>query len=132
VLIGQPQFDESPLGFSITSALKKAGSVVYQAHAIPTRAAVRALKNPRVQQAAVAAGQSYIQSDPRYAQYIDQARALLPPGAQPMPGPMPEPAPGGDEDMGPPAGGGHVQKGNMLTIGAIVGVGLLAFLLLRK
>lgn len=128
MLIGQPQF-----GFSITSALRTVGHGIYQAHAIPTRAAMKALKDPRVQQAAVAAGQAYVQSDPRYAQYMQQAQALLPPGAQqPMPAPMPMPS---DDDGGggmAPASAGPVQKGNMITIGVIVGVGLIAFLLLRK
>jgi len=126
VLIGQPQF-----GFSITSALRTVGHGIYQAHAIPTRALVRAAKDPRVQQAAVAAGQSYVASDPRAQQYIQQARAFLPPGAPP-PSAMPAPVPGGDDDAGPPVSTGPVQKGNMITIAAVVGVGLLAFLLLRK
>ncbi len=132
MLIGAPQVDD--FGFSITSAIKKVGNVVYQAHAIPTRAAMKALKDPRVQQAAVAAGQSYVSSQGggQYAQYIQQARSLLPGSAPPPPPPgamMPD---GGDDADTIPASAGPVQKGNFMTIAAIAGAGLIIFLLLRK
>jgi hypothetical protein len=135
VIVGQPQF-----GFSITDPFKAVGRGIATGAKYAGRGAVaagragyRAAQDPRVQRAAAAAAQAYAPA--QYAQaseYADRARGILmPPGQAPMP--MPQmPMPGGDEDMGPPAPGGPVQRGNMITIAALVGAGLIVFLLLRK
>jgi hypothetical protein len=128
VLIGQPQ-----LGFSITTPFKYAARGVQSV----AKYGYRVAQDSRVQQAAAAAAQAYAPSQYATAtMYADRARGIIaPPGAMlPPPGammPAPMPAGGDDVDMAP-ASAGPVQKGNMITIGVIVGVGVLAFLLLRK
>lgn len=126
MLVGQPQF-----GFSITDPFKQVGKFVVKTHVIGTKAIVKAIKDPRVQQAAAQYAQQKYGT--QYAQgmdYYQQGRQLL----RPPPGPMTpdgQPAmPDAEGELAPAAS--PVQHGNMLTIGAIVGVGLLAFLLLRK
>lgn len=135
MLVGQPQ-----LGFSITDPFKKVGQFVYKTHVVGTKAIVKAIKDPRVQQAAVQSAQQYAASQggggaysqyaAQYAPYVQAARSAFrpPPGMGP-PGAVPM-APDEEGEMAPAAS--PVQHGNMLTIGAIIGVGVLAFLLLRK
>ena len=131
VLVGQPQ-----LGFSITDPFKAIASGAKYVG----KTAYSAAQDTRVQRAAAAAAQAYAPG--QYAQvteYADRARGIFrPPGPQtpmqmPMPMMPPQAMPPMDDDGGPmPAPGGPVQKGNLLTIGALVGAGLIVLLLLRK
>lgn len=135
MLVGQPQ-----LGFSVTDPFKKVGQFVYKSHVIGTKAIVKAIKDPRVQQAAAQSAQQYAAQSgqggqyaaqyAKYSPYIQAARgAFMPPGAVPGPGGQPM-MPDEEGEMAPAAS--PVQHGNLFTIGAILGVGVLAFLLLRK
>lgn len=141
MLVGQPQF-----GFSITDPFKAVARGVatgarYAGKGVVAagRAGYSAAQDPRLQRAAAAAAQAYAPGQYATAtEYADRARGIFrPPGPQspiPMPAMMP---PGQEQAMdedggGPMPGAGPAQRGNMLTIGAIVGVGLLALLLLRK
>lgn len=118
-----------PLGASFTSVVKSAA-----------RGAASVAQDPRVQRAAVAAAQAY--APQKYAQvteYAERARAVrgawrgqpgMPPPqmapmqSQMMPAPMPE-------DFAPPSAA-PVQRGGMLGIAAIIGAGVVIFLLLRN
>lgn len=123
MLIGQP------IGASFTSVVKSAA-----------RTAAGVAQDPRVQRAAVAAAQAY--APEKYAQVTEYAQRAQrvrgawrgQPGMRPPPMqqqqmmPMPESMP---EDFPPPAAA-PVQKGNMLGIAAIIGAGVVIFLLLRN
>lgn len=99
------------------------------------KAGARVVTDPRAQQVAAVAAQRY--APDKYAQvqkYANQAQQILhsrvvtpgqmPPPPLPPQGPvMPMP----DYNEAPPA-----QKGNLIAIGAIIGAGLLVFLMMRR
>lgn len=136
MLVGQPQ-----LGFSLTTPFKAVGKFVVDSHKMGTKAIVSAIKNPNVQRAAAAAGQSYVQNKypDRYAQgadYYATAKGILrPPGPQaPIPTPAMEP-PGDDgPDVAPVPGGGMapVKKGGLTTLLLIGGAAVVIVMLMKK
>lgn len=135
MLVGQPQF-----GFSITDPFKKVGQLVYKTHVIGTKAIVKVIKDPRVQQAAAQSAQQYAASQggggqyaaqyAKYSPYVQAARNAFMPGQQP--GVMMPPQQVLDNEGEPMPASSPVQHGNFMFVGALVGVGVLAFLLLRK
>lgn len=135
MLVGQPQ-----LGFSITDPFRAVARGVatgarYAGRGVVAagRAGYQAAKDPRVQRAAAAAAQAYAPGQyARASEYADRARGIIAPPGQMMPPPQMPMMPGGDEDGGGVMPGAPVQKGNMFTIAALVGAGLVIFLLLRK
>jgi hypothetical protein len=101
---------------------------IVHAHVVGTRAIAKAIQNPRVQQAAIAAGQAYGGRAGSYANYAQQF-------TQPQPGQMPP---------GPPATGDEVanddgtatmapvKKGNLLPLALIGGAALVVLFMLKK
>lgn len=119
---------QSPLGFSITSPFKAVGRGI----ATGAKGVYHVVQDPRAQRLATTAAEQYAPN--KYAAAQAQARSItqalhpynqvmLAPNGQPV-AMMPM-----DDDSGP---AGPVQNNHILLIGAAVGVGLLALLLLRK
>ena len=138
VVSGPSGFASAPLGFSITSGLKSVARGVVKAHVVGTKALVNVARNPNVQRAAVAAGQSYVQSKyadqyARAAGLYSQGKQLLRPPGAPMP-PPPPPDAGGDDggdNMPVSTPGVPAQRGNLMLIGGLVAAGLLVLVLTR-
>lgn len=114
-------------GFNPFSTVARA---VVKSHVVGTRAIAKAIRDPRVQQAAIAAGSAYGGRAGQAAQYAQMLRP--PPGAvlAPPPGPPPDGSDNADEVPAGPAA--PIHKTNILLYAGLAGVGLLAFLLLKK
>ncbi len=96
----------------------------------------RVVTDPRAQRLAVAAGRSYapeqVSTAERYAaqaQNVLRARVVTPAPAPRMQM-MPMPNDVNDDGMLPP--GTHASKGNLIGLAAVVGAGVILFLVLRR
>jgi hypothetical protein len=101
---------------------------IVHAHVVGTRAIAKAIQNPKVQQAAIAAGQAYGGRAGSYANYAQQFTQQ--PGQMPPQGP-----PAASDEVANDDGSAAmapVKKGNLLPLALIGGAALVVLFMLKK